>query len=1625
MKRVLLLMLVIVTTAIAMGQEVTPEQALQRAKKFMESHETTVNKQKRAAGKTSSLTMTSKVSGLYIFNVADDGGFVIVSNNERTVPILGFSDTGSFDPENIPDNMKAWLQGYADQIAWQEKQGTGVTVSNAPKRNATHSTNEIQPLIETKWDQGAPYNNKCPLYRTGYRSVTGCVATAMAQVMNYHQWPTETKVIIPGYTTDTYGLNLSSLPTTTFDWANMSNTYTNNTTGATAEAVATLMQYCGWAVEMDYGPSSGASSSMIAEALKNYFDYNNETTQFVSRSFYTADKWADLIYHELANKRPVLYGGMSSGGGHEFVCDGYRYEDGTDFFHINWGWGGESDQYFVLSALDPEQQGIGGSSSDDGFHYGQDAIIGIQSSEKSGKVASITPNVINLKVNSMTPSSNTSICYMPVNVTVNVTNRSSEDYDGDIYLGRRYNGINSFLEGSNYFIPAGETKDVVIPFIPTETGTYDIIYWLPSEGGYYTTNTQIYTSIEVTDATSNGFVPVYGYYCDQLSRSQFIIPKGNIEDLYNSTINGMTFYASTTSAIRWGNAQFDVYLKEVEETTFADNTLKDWSTLDKVYSGSLSIANDGKMTIVFNTPYLYNGGNLLVGINQTATGSYKACTWVGDTANGASLGGYSSRITQQNFLPHTTFDYTPGEAPAVQRPTRLTVNYNGGPTAEVRWTSEESVFDIDVNGTVIENVSNPYTLNDLEAATTYTVKVRAKNGNQVSEWSAPVTFTTEVSFDLCQITLELTDSYGDGWNGNAIQVVDVLTGTILATLQNTEDADANQSQTYSVDVPNDYDINFIWVSGDYSGECSYIVYDVNGEVILSGSGALSEPYTYHVNCTFAPKPQNLAVTPALSTATVSWTGNDNATSYNLRYRKLNGLYYDFESAEPWVVDNFAPFTTYDGDGLSTYGINDKPFTNQHYTGAVIAFQNGIASSFTAHGGNAFGCFMNNETQNNDWFISPEIEITQGDVFSFWARSATNQYGLERFKVGVYGSTDGTFDAYLADGEDAYIEAPLSWTKYEYDLSDYTGQTIRLAINCVSVDCFAFFIDDIFIGNPNVENEWIETITDVTSPYELTGLNTGTRYEVQVQAVYENTTSDWVGTEFTTHSDDDKPNTLIASDITHNTATLSWEGYQDDYNIRLSVPQQFSQNATSLFEQVGNDFVPTQVLTQYQFDLSQYSGTGTIAIRHYNCYNEFKVLVDDISLTNAAGSVVFSEDFENSTVPSTWANIDADGDSYTWSIGYASGTDSNGNPYFNGNYGISSNSYIYETPLTPDNWLVIPNVELGGTLSLYARASSNNYCNDVLGVFVITEDVIVPASTATIEHVTSPYTLENLQSGTIYEVQVQGNIDANVTTPWSTSTSFTTLDHVILNNEDDNSDILALYEGNGKTVSVTLQDRYLYRDGAWNTLCLPFNADKSGDFADATIMELNVEGTYENNKQTGFDTSDHTLYVFFDEVEGFTAGKPCIVKWNTIGEPIQNPTFTGVTITSTEPETVESANNGLNKAQFIGTYAPAQLEANTTANLYLDANNELCYPTVADFQVNAFRAYFTVDLDGQNSVNHFSLRFGKENATPVIALKADSSNYDSNEWYMIDGRKLNGRPTVKGLYIHGGRKVVIK
>ena len=292
-----------------------------------------------------------------------------------------------------------------------------------------------------------------------------------------------------------------------------------------------------------------------------------------------------------------------------------------------------------------------------------------------------------------------------------------------------------------------------------------------------------------------------------------------------------------------------------------------------------------------------------------------------------------------------------------------------------------------------------------------------------------------------------------------------------------------------------------------------------------------------------------------SSATISWEGD--ADSYNLYYRVSGNFVYDFEAAEAWSVDNFAPCTTYDGDGQATYGIQNVTLTNANYVGSVIAFQNGLTSNFTAHDGNAFGAFMaaqvsNSVTANNDFFILPEITVNQGTVFKFWARSVSDSYGLERMKVGVYNG-DGGLGSYLLGSATSYVEVPLDWTEYSYDLSSYAGQTIQLAINCVSADAFALLIDDIYVGNPNLYFE--STVTNVTSPYNLVGLTGITTYEVQVQAVCgEDGISDWtdevsfttgacesivLGDENLTYTED------FENIIPAGTTTGLWTGYVPD------------------------------------------------------------------------------------------------------------------------------------------------------------------------------------------------------------------------------------------------------------------------------------------------------------------------------------------------------------------------------------------------------------------------------------------------------------------------------------------------
>lgn len=300
----------------------------------------------------------------YVFSRPDEG-FIIVGGDDVAAPVLGYSTSGTFAVENMPENLRWWLGEYASAIAAASKNANGTRTFS---REAARPEREpIAPIVKTQWNQGEPYNLMCPMVDDKL-TYTGCVATAMAQVMKVHNWPDVGK----GSHSYTWGIQTLSMnfAETPFEWDKMLDIYTNSASTAQNNAVATLMSACGISVNMNYGLSgSGAYSQNVAPALRDYFQYSVSTT-YIPRNYFTLTAWENYIYGSLKNGAPIYYSGQNTSVGHAFVCDGY---DADGYFHFNWGWGGVSDGYFLLMGLDPRSQGIGGSTA--GYNLNQACIL--------------------------------------------------------------------------------------------------------------------------------------------------------------------------------------------------------------------------------------------------------------------------------------------------------------------------------------------------------------------------------------------------------------------------------------------------------------------------------------------------------------------------------------------------------------------------------------------------------------------------------------------------------------------------------------------------------------------------------------------------------------------------------------------------------------------------------------------------------------------------------------------------------------------------------------------------------------------------------------------------------------------------------------------------------------------------------------------------------------------------------------------------------------------------------------------------------------------------------------------------------------------------------------------------
>ena len=329
--------------------------------------------------------MVQKTNGIdpayYVIENGTNKGYTIVSADDRLPEIVGYAKQGNYTEDTLPEAYVEFITAY-QKFVEEVKAGNPHALRTAAeakalRESASYTQPTVAPLLgNIQWNQGDPYNRMCPEYDGVNKAVTGCVATAMAQVMGYWKYPSQLQADIPGYTTGTYNINVPGISKDTdgtYDWDNILPQYkSGNFNDDQANAVAKLMHHCGVAVQMNYGPSSGAV--VYPERLSKYFGYDKDFMVKVRRESYSMQEWNTLIDNELIAKRPVLYSGQSSSSGHQFVCDG---SDGKGLYHINWGWSGYQDGYFDITILNPAKGGIGSGNAPDGYNQGSDMIIGI------------------------------------------------------------------------------------------------------------------------------------------------------------------------------------------------------------------------------------------------------------------------------------------------------------------------------------------------------------------------------------------------------------------------------------------------------------------------------------------------------------------------------------------------------------------------------------------------------------------------------------------------------------------------------------------------------------------------------------------------------------------------------------------------------------------------------------------------------------------------------------------------------------------------------------------------------------------------------------------------------------------------------------------------------------------------------------------------------------------------------------------------------------------------------------------------------------------------------------------------------------------------------------------------
>ena len=780
-------------------------------------------------------------------------------------------------------------------------------------------------------------------------------------------------------------------------------------------------------------------------------------------------------------------------------------------------------------------------------------------------------------------------------------------------------------------------------------------------------------------------------------------------------------------------------------------------------------------------------------------------------------------------------------------------------------------------------------------------------------------------------------------------------GNLLIDFENTETGTALGKKFYGKTV-NGASIT-TWSIGQSVSQCNFI------------------PQTTFL---YNPKPTITSITSTPTTATVSWTGESN--SYQLRYSEMS-FFDDFEDGlDAWTV-----VSNGQGQGITDWKlIKNNGSNNASYEGSYGAI---------------VWSYLDKTSYNVDnWLISPQVKL--GGTLKYWVRVDYPQYP-EHYNIYVSTTAESPSDMSSFQLLASPGDATNTWTEVSVDLSAYEGQTGYIAFRDQSNDQYNMLIDNVGIYRNNTE--WT-VVKDATSPYTIDKLKEDVSYLIEVNGLSANDfETPWDQCAVITHGNPTPYDAHISRATAHD-ATISWTGFGDSYQLAYRTAEQ-----KSIISQGFENGYDGWTLQEC---VSGTGGNGNAAARHSG-YAGFAFNSNHSSTPQYLVSPKMANIADGTELSFYYKNYNT-GYTETFKVGYSATTDD-----------IDAFTFGEEISIKNNKWTEFQEAVPEGTRYICIQYTSQNKTY----LFVDDIEIYQPQTVSDWNIVTdinaTLTSIEGLEADTQYEFlirSIKNRKKGNSTSDWMSAQAFKTSYALVLADDDasattKNADLLDEFES--FTTDVTLADRTLYKDGDWNTLCLPFNVKLKGSVLEgATVKKLNGEkSSLEDGKLT---------LTFEDEKEELTAGIPYIIKWEQ-GDDITNPVFEGVDISSIRPTEVMS-NDG--QVSFVGQYssfnivesgATGENEGNKNEILLLSSGNKLGY-SKNPRTLHAFRCHFKTY--SETKARSFELDFG-DGETTVLTLVNSEKRIVNSEVYDLQGRKLNGKPTKKGLYIHNGKAVVIK